>query len=59
MTDRIRTAPDVPFRQVGIGYNPTWLCMGCGKPSPATGSRGKGVFRRCAVCLAAKEAKNG
>lgn len=54
MSDRIRTAPDVPFRQVGIGLRPLWRCMGCDQNRPSEGSRGLGVKRRCAVCVAKK-----
>lgn len=54
MTDKIRTAPDVRWRTVGTGMCPTWRCMGCDKFRVSTGSRGVGVKRRCAVCVAEK-----
>lgn len=57
MSDRIRTAPDVNFRPAGAGMQHLWLCMGCGKSRPSLGSRGTGVARRCASCLAARKDK--
>ena len=54
MSDRIRTAPDRPWRYSGVGLYPTFLCMGCNTSRSGTGSKGAGIFKRCAPCLAAK-----
>ena len=39
----------------GIGMNPRWLCGGCNEKRESLGSRGVGIARRCAVCVAKKE----
>ena len=52
MSDRIRTAPDVPFKVGGGGMPHTWQCMGCGQTRLSTGSRGTGIRKRCAHCVA-------
>jgi hypothetical protein len=57
MSDRLRTTPDAPWRQPGIGMTSTFKCMGCHQPRHAIGSRGAGVFKRCAQCLEKREAK--
>lgn len=58
MSDRIRTTPDVRWRFSGVGSTPTFLCLGCNVSRLGAGSKGSGVFKRCAVCLTAKnEAK--
>lgn len=58
MSDRIRTAPDVRWRFSGVGITPTFRCLGCHTSRLGTGSKGSGIFKRCAACLAAKaEAK--
>ncbi len=41
----------------GVGMNPLWQCLGCGHKRDSAGSRGKGITRRCAVCVARKESK--
>lgn len=52
MTDRIRTASDVPFREAGIGMACKWSCMGCQQWRYTTmGARGVGIRRRCAECV--------
>ena len=49
---------DVAFRPAGIGSAHTWRCMGCNVcRSTMAGSRGAGVKKRCAVCVAAKQAR--
>lgn len=57
--DESRRGPDVPFRQVGPGQHSLWKCMGCNQSREAAGSRGVGILRRCAVCLAKAAAKKG
>ena len=47
-------APDVRFRDVGIGLDIRWRCFGCNKTRPTLGSKGAGVFKRCVECVAAK-----
>ena len=48
---------DVGFRPAGIGSAHTWRCMGCGvSRSTTAGSKGAGVKKRCAVCVAKKAA---
>lgn len=56
-----RTSPE-PDRSMqwhtgGTGLHSTWMCMGCHKPRLRTGSKGKGIKQRCAVCVAKKEQK--
>lgn len=55
MSDRIRTTPDVRWRFSGVGITPTFRCMGCNLSRSGIGSKGSGVFKRCAACLAAKD----
>ena len=57
--DDIRAAPDRPFRQVGTGQHSLWRCMGCNQNREAAGSKGVGIRRRCAFCVAAAQAKKG
>lgn len=57
MSDKIRSAADVAYRSTGMGIEPLWRCMGCNKDRPSLGSRGKGVRRRCAQCVAKNEPK--
>ena len=52
MSDRIRTAPDVSFRPAGVGMAATFMCLGCGGLRLIRGSKGNGVRRRCAGCVA-------
>ena len=54
--DEARRGPDRSFRPVGVGMPRTWLCMGCGQPRLPAGARGVGVLKRCAPCLAKKDA---
>ncbi len=39
------------------GMAHTWLCMGCRKPRFTQGSRGAGPAKRCADCVARREAR--
>ena len=49
---------DAPWKPRGLGVPSTWVCMGCNKHRGSTlGARGVGVRRRCAQCVAKKEAK--
>ena len=49
---------DAPWKPRGLGHSVTWRCGGCHQNRSTTaGSRGKGVMKRCAVCVASKEAK--
>ncbi len=57
MSDKIRSSPDVNYRPTGMGIEPLWRCMGCNKDRPSLGSRGAGVRRRCAQCIAKKGEK--
>ena len=54
--DRYSKETDRPFRNVGTGMAILARCMGCDKPRPQAGSKGKGVKWRCAVCCAASDA---
>ena len=49
------SAPDVTAKQPasGGGLMTSWRCMGCNRTVPHLGSKGKGVRKRCAACLAA------
>lgn len=44
---------------IGPGVALRWSCMGCSKPRDPAGSKGVGLRRRCAVCLAAEDARKG
>ena len=57
MSDRLRTAPDVTWRNAGIGMSPNWMCMGCKQPRQPLGSKGKGPAKRCAQCVAKRHAR--
>lgn len=50
---------DVAFKPAGVGMAHSWQCMFCGQKRGTTaGSKGKpGAFRRCAECVAAKQAR--
>lgn len=50
----VRLQPPPPRQHAG--QNMTWRCMGCGHARRALGSRGRGVFRRCSVCLEQRQA---
>ena len=39
MSDRIRTAPDVSFRPVGMGTSTTFMCARCAKPRLSQGRK--------------------
>jgi hypothetical protein len=39
MSDKIKTAPDMPFRSPGIGMIIAFLCARCGIRKEATGRR--------------------
>lgn len=51
------TYTDVRFVAVGVGLDIRMQCLGCGKPRTTQGSKGRGIRLRCAVCVAAKEAR--
>ena len=49
---------DAPWKPRGLGLPTTWRCMGCQQiRSSQAGSKGKGVFQRCAQCVAARAEK--
>ena len=48
--------PDVHFRPVGTGLVTTWRCLGCDLSRPTLGSRGLGIRKRCAQCVAKRAA---
>jgi len=50
--------PDLTATQVkyGGGVATTWRCLGCGIGRPLLGSRGAGVRKRCAACVAKQQA---
>lgn len=52
--DQTCSSQDVGFRQGGTGSLITWRCFGCNKPRTTLGSKGAGVHKRCAACVAAK-----
>ena len=41
----------------GPGIYPQFNCFGCSKLRVTTGSKGVGIFKRCASCVAAAAAK--
>ena len=41
----------------GGGSSMAWRCMGCDTYKSQLGSQGRGLFKRCASCVAAKEQK--
>ena len=43
-------------RQMGAGVPAKWRCMGCDQVRGMTGSRGAGLRKRCAQCVAGKGA---
>ena len=51
--------PDSPQAPMSPGLTIRFRCMGCNRDRLAGGSKGKGVLKRCAECLAAREAKRG
>ena len=49
---------DAPWKPRGLGQGVTWRCLGCNQHRYSTlGSKGAGVRKRCAVCVAAKQAR--
>ncbi len=58
MSDRIRTAPDVPYRPAGVGLTLTFRCADCAVPKPVLGRKLKRVrgLRQwvCAGCAGGK-----
>lgn len=53
MTER----KDVLFRTIGVGAHYRFHCLGCDRERPVLGSKGQPnlpIWRRCAVCVAAK-----
>jgi hypothetical protein len=63
VSDRIRTAPDVPTRHAGVGLNITFLCACCGRRCGQLGSRVRmrlGVRQRiCSACADKAAAAQG
>lgn len=55
-SDISKKPADVAFKPAGTGLAMTWLCMGCQKPRSMLGRRGIGLKRRCAQCIAKREA---
>lgn len=46
---------DAPWKPRGLGQGVSWRCGGCHQNRSSTaGSRGKGVMKRCSVCVQAK-----
>jgi len=56
-SDERRPAPERGFRSPGSGMQSYWLCMGCNHSRGTAGSKGVGVKRRCAACIAKKATK--
>mgnify|MGYP007007272453 CR=1 FL=1 len=53
--DNHNPARDVAFKPAGPGHHFGWSCLGCGQRRTSTaGSKGRGILRRCSVCVAAK-----
>lgn len=63
MSDRLRTAPDVPTRHPGVGLLVNFICVACGQRRGQLGSRvvrRLGVRQRmCSACVAAAAARQG
>ena len=58
--NNINRHTDVPWRPAGIGQAMTWRCIGCVISRGTTlGSKGAGVRKRCATCVAAKAKREG
>lgn len=49
--DRDRTAN---VKHGGTGIPARWRCLHCGQVRSMTGSRGAGIRKRCAQCVAAR-----
>ena len=57
-SDNHNAPSDVAFKPAGIGSAHRWRCMGCNvSRSTTAGSKGAGVKKRCAQCVAAKQAR--
>lgn len=56
MSDRLRSAPDVPTRHAGVGLLVNFICVHCGQRRGQLGSRvvrRLGVRQRvCSACVA-------
>jgi len=52
MSDTAIPRLEVKWREVGIGYQSLFKCMGCNTSRSCFGRRGLGVKQRCAVCVA-------
>lgn len=64
MTHRLNNFPpasDSTAKQAPMapGLQIRFSCLGCGKSRNPSGSRGAGIKRRCAQCVASAEAKKG
>jgi hypothetical protein len=53
------STPDVTAKQPapGPGVSITFQCLGCGHKRSTGGSRGAGIFKRCAPCVESKGIK--
>ena len=57
MTSDDSTCPrDTKWREPGLGLHTRWECLGCRQRREMRGSRGVGINRRCAVCVAKRQA---
>lgn len=52
-----RTRGGSQFVVIGPGMAIYWLCMGCNTKRSMLGAEGRGVRRRCAICVAKRKAK--
>ncbi len=51
---------DAPWKPRGLGQGATWRCGGCQQTRYSTlGSKGAGVRKRCAQCVAARAGRVG
>lgn len=49
--------PPVNRGAYSVGMDHRFMCSGCNQPRPGFGSRGKGLAKRCAECLAKRASK--
>ena len=52
MSDTAIPRLEVKWREVVIGHQSLFKCMGCNTSRSCFGRRGLGVKQRCAVCVA-------
>lgn len=55
MADKVVDHTPMTTAGGGPGLATTWLCMGCKLPKRTSGSRGKGLAKRCAQCVEAAD----